>query len=238
MATTTASSQTPAAIFHRPVRRVATKRRGAMRKVAITRRESQLLPVWLVLPLIVGYVSLAFGEEPPPQSPDLKKRAIALGRAGSLVGFDVPRDGEDRPDLDGWGILGRVDLHPGERGWGVQLGYALKDGGTGSGGEISLAQTGLHAYYAWEGEVEDGLRLRFYPKIGLSRADFEETVPLTGTFSDSAIGPSLGLGVEWGGRSWGVLFDVGWTFVDIELIPGQKESLNVSAGFIGLAYCF
>jgi len=103
---------------------------------------------------------------------------------------------------------------------------------------MSLAQAGLHAYYAWEGELGDSLWLRFYPKFGVSRTDFEETVPLTGTFSDDAIGPSFGFAVEWGSPSWRLVFDAGWTFVDVELIPGQKESLNVSAGFFGLAYCF
>jgi hypothetical protein len=44
--------------------------------------------------------------------------------------------------------------------------------------------------------------------------------------------------VEWGGPRLGVVFDVGWTFVDIELIPGQEESLTVGAGFIGLVYTF
>src|SRR5262245_5409390 len=99
--------------------------------------------------LIAGCVSLALAEEPPSGS-DLKKRAVALGRGGSIVGFDVPRDGDNRPDVDGWAALGRVDLHDADRGWGVQLGYAVKDGGTGSAGEISLAQADLHLYYAWE----------------------------------------------------------------------------------------
>jgi hypothetical protein len=34
------------------------------------------------------------------------------------------------------------------------------------------------------------------------------------------------------------VFDASWTFVDVELIPGQKEGFNLSAGFIGLGYCF
>jgi len=191
----------------------------------------------LISALIAGYVSLALGNE-PAQPPALKKRGVAFGYAGSIVGVDVPRNGDNRLEPGGLGVLGRFDLHQGWRGWGLQLGYSLKDDGTGSGGEISLAQAGLHAYYAWEGYVEDSMRLRFYAKGGVSRTDFEETVPLTGTFSDDAIGPSFGLGVEWGGPRWGVAFDVGWTFVDVELIPGQEESLDVSAGFFGLTYCF
>jgi len=202
-----------------------------MKAMLTARREPQRL----VLALILGYVSLATAEEPAPP-PDLKKRAIAIGRFGSTVDFDVPRDGNDQPDIDGWGFFGRADLHRGERGWGLQLSYARKQ--TGSGREISLAQADLHAYYAWECEVEDGLRLRFYPKIGVSRAAFEETVPLGGTFSDDVIGPSLGLGLEWGARRWGIVFDVGTSFVDVELIPGQKERVTVGEGFIGLAYCF
>jgi len=195
----------------------------------------------LVIALIAGYVSLALGDEPAQplaQPPALKKRAVALGWAGSTVGVDVPRDGDKKPDPGGWGVLGRVDLHRDYRGWGLQLAYSYMEERIGSGGELSLAQAGLHAYYAWEGEEENSLRLRVYSKVGVSRTDFEETVPLTGTFSDDAIGPSFGGGVEWGGRRWGFVFDVGWTFVDVELIPGQEESLNVSAGFFGLAYCF
>lgn len=194
---------------------------------------------WLVIALISGYVSLALGDDPAPLPP-LKKRAVALGYAGSIVGVDIPRNGDDRPNIGGLGVLGRVDLHRADRGWGLQLGYASKDGGTGSGGEISLDQAGLYAYYAWEGasgDSADSLRLRFYPKVGMSRTGFEETVPLTGTFSDAAFGPSFGLGVEWGAPRWGVVFDASWTFVDVELIPGQKESVNVSAGSLGLVYC-
>jgi hypothetical protein len=200
----------------------------------------------LVIALIAGYVSLALGEE-SAQPPAPKKRAVALGYAGSTLGVDVPRDADNRLEPGGFGVLGRVDLHMDYRrfdlhrtyrGWGLQLGYALTKDRIGSGGEISLAQAGLHAYYAWEGEVKDSVWFRFYPKVGVSRTDFEETVPLTGTFSDDAIGPSFGFGVEWGGPRWRLVFDVGWTFVDVELIPGQEESLNVSAGFVGLAYCF
>jgi hypothetical protein len=188
----------------------------------------------LVIALIAGYVSLALGEE-PAQPPARKKRAVALGYAGSTVSFDVPRDGDSKLDPGGLGVLGRVDLH---QGWGLQLGYSLKEDQIGSGGEISLAQAGLHAYYAWEGDVGDSIWMRFYPKIGVSRTDFEETVPVTGTFSDAAIGPSFGFALEWGGPRWRLVFDVGWTFVDVELIPGEEESLNLSAGLFGLAYCF
>ena len=197
----------------------------------------------LFIAVIVGYVSLALADEPAPQAqpPPLKKHAVALGYGGSIVGFDVPRNGETRLNPSGLAVLGRIDLHREDHGWGVQLGYAAKDEGTGSGGEIALDQAGVYAYYAWEGLMDDSadsMRLRLYPKVGVSRTDFEETVPLTGTFSDAAFGPSVGLGVEWGTLRWGVVFDVSWTFVDVELIPGQDESLNVSAGFIGLAYCF
>jgi hypothetical protein len=200
----------------------------------------------LVIALIAGYVSLAFGDE-SARPPALKKRAVALGSAGSTLGVDVPRDGDDKLDPGGLGVLGRVDLHMDYRGfnlhrdyrgWGLQLGYALTEDRIGSGGKISLAQAGLHAYYAWEGELKDSVWLRLYPKVGVSRTDFEEKVPLTGTFSDGAIGPSFGFGVEWGSPRWRGVFDVGWTFVNVELIPGQEESFNVSAGLIGLAYCF
>src|SRR5262245_15231800 len=125
----------------------------------------------LVIALIAAYASLALGDEPAAQPPAPKKRAVALGYAGSTVGVDVPRDGDDRLDPGGWGVLGRIDLH---RGWGLQLGYALKDDQVGSGGELSLAQAGLYAYYAWEGELGDSVWLRFYPKVGVSRTDFEE----------------------------------------------------------------
>ena len=193
---------------------------------------------WLIAVLIAGTQSLALGDE-PAQPPALKKWSVAFGYAGSIVHFDVPRNGEYRLNLDGLGALGRFDLHRrGNWNWGIQLGYSAKDAGTGSGGKFSLAQTDLHAYYAWEHVMENSLRVRFYPKVGVSRTDFEETVPSTGTFSDAAFGPSFGLGVEWGQLRWGLLFDVHWTFVDAELIPGQKESLGVSAGFIGLAFCF
>jgi hypothetical protein len=193
----------------------------------------------LAIVLIAGYVSRALADEPAQPPPPLMKRAVAVGYAGSIIGFDVPRNGDDRVDISGLGVLGRWDLHPDYRGWGVQLGYAVKDASIGPGGELSLDQAAAHAYYAWEGGGEDdSLRLRFYLKAGVSRTAFEETNPSTGTSSDDAFGPSLGLGVEWGARRWGVVFDVGWTFVDVELIPAQKESLTVSAGFIGLAYCF
>ena len=195
----------------------------------------------LVIALVTGYMSLALADEPTqpahPPPPPFKKRAVALGFGGSYVGVDVARDGEDRFDIDGLGVLGRIDLHEDYRGWGLQLGYASKDGGAGSG-EMSLDQTGAYAYYAWEGYLEEDLRARLHLKVGVSRTGFEETVPLTGTFSEAAFGPSFGLGVEWGALRWGVVFDVSWTFVDVELIPGQKESFNVSAGFIGLEYCF
>ena len=196
----------------------------------------------LVIALIAGYVSLTLAGEPTqpaqPPPPPFKKRALALGYAGSIVGVDVPRNGDDRLNIEGLGVLGRIDLHEGHRGWGLQVGYASKDGGTGSGGKMSLDQAGAYAYYAWEGYATEDFRVRLYPKVGVSRTGFEERVPLTGTFSEAAFGPSFGLGVEWGGPRWGLVFDASWTFVDVELIPGQKESFNVSAGFIGLGYCF
>jgi len=182
-------------------------------------------PIWVAL--VAGYVSLALGDEPA--------RAVAFGYAGSIVHLDVLRNGDSEVEPGGLGVLGRIDVHGA---WGLQLGYSRKDDGTGGGGEIFLAQSGLYGYYAWEGQVSDTDRLRFYPKVGVAYTDFEETVPMTGTFSDGAIGPSVGFGVEWGGTRWGAVFDVGWTFVDVELSPGQEESLTVSAGFIGLIYCF
>jgi len=129
--------------------------------------------------LVAGYVSLALGDE-PAQLPPLKKRAVALGYSGSIVHLDVLRNGDSELEPSGLGVLGRVDVHGG---WGLQFGYSRKDDGIGGGGEIFLAQSGLYAYYAWEGRWSDTERIRFYPKAGVAYMDFEETVPMTGTLS-------------------------------------------------------
>jgi hypothetical protein len=77
----------------------------------------------LLIALLAGYVTLALGDEPAqPAAP--KKRAVAFGYAGSTVGVDVPRAGDDSLTPGGLGALGRFDLHGG---WGLQLGYSRKD---------------------------------------------------------------------------------------------------------------
>jgi opacity protein-like surface antigen len=189
----------------------------------------------ILVALIAGCASLALADEPAQSPPPIpKKRAVALGYAGTGVGVDVPRAGDSSLTPSGLGILGRIDLH---KHWGLQFGYADKDTGLGTGGELTLGQAGVHWHYFWEG-LDESLRLRFYTKAGVSWTNFKESDPSTGTFSDDAIGPSVGLGVEWGGPTLGAVFDVDWTFVDVELAAGQKESLTVGAGFIGLVYCF
>ena len=64
----------------------------------------------------------------------------------------------------------------------------------------------------------------------------EEQIPLTGTFSDQALGPAIGVGLEWGPPRYAFFVDFGVTFVDIELIPGDKESFTVGNSITGFTY--
>ena len=103
-----------------------------------------------------------------------------------------------------------------------------------TGEEISLDLIGGHAYVTWL----ETKHSHWYAKMGLSWVDFEDEIPMTGTFSDEAIGPSIGLGVDWGSPRYAFFFDWDLTFFDLEVLPGEKESIHIGATIVGFIFKF
>jgi len=173
------------------------------------------------------------GADGAGQAGETKKFSLGGGYAGSTVDVDTARDGSDSVTLSGWGVRGRVALN---QRWGLQFRYLSDDDDFSSGGRLSLDQVGVQAYYKWL-ETEQK-HFHTYVKFGLARTDFEERIPLTGTFSDDALGPAVGIGLEWGPPRFAFFVDFGLAFVDIELIPGDEESFMVGNSITGFTYRF
>jgi len=158
---------------------------------------------------------------------------IGIGRSGSTMTVDVPRD--DRTDITfgGWGVFGRVGLV--ER-WGLQFAYhTLEDNESFSTGEeFSFDEVTADAYWVWL-ETEYS---QWHLKFGLAWVDARSKTPSTGIVTDQALGPCVGTGVRWGSPRYALFFDFGLTFVDLELTPGVEESLLVGNTIIGFIYNF
>ena len=179
--------------------------------------------------------SVAEKDEPavPPSPWAERKYAVAIGYSGSTVEVDVPRAGTTDITFNGWGVVGRIGLN--ER-WGLQFGYRSMndDENLNTGEDISLDLITAHAYWAWL-ETKNS---RWHVKFGLTWMDFESKIPFLGTFTDQALGPSIGTGLEWGTPKYAFFVDFGVTFADIELIPGVEESFLVGNTITGFIYKF
>jgi hypothetical protein len=173
-------------------------------------------------------------EQAAPLSPwDERRFAVVVGYSGSTVDVDVERDGRDRITFDGWGVSGRVAL---SKRWGLQFGYRNMDDNEDldSGEELSLDMLVVDSYFFWL-KTE---HTRWHVKAGLTWTAFDSKIPSLGTFSDQALGPSIGTGFEWGSPRYALFVDFGVTFVDIELIPGEEESLVVGNTITGFSFKF
>jgi hypothetical protein len=159
--------------------------------------------------------------------------AVGVGWSGSTINVDVPRAGVKEFTADGWGLAGRIGL---SKRWGLEFSYrTLRDDmNFATGEEISLDLIGGHAYVTWL----ETKHSHWYAKMGLSWVDFEDEIPMAGTFSDEAIGPSIGLGVDWGSPRYAFFIDWDLTFVDLEVLPGEKESIYIGATIVGFIFKF
>jgi hypothetical protein len=184
------------------------------------------------LTLIVILVALsvtsavAQSEEPTQQKGTF---AVGGGFSGSTTETDVPRDGSERFVSHGWGLVFRAGL---SKRWGIALSYRdTEDRENYSSGEaIETQLVGGHAYFTWL----ETKHSHWYAKAGLTWADFRSSIPGGGSNSDAALGPSIGLGVDWGTRRVAFFFDWDVTLVDVELIPGREESFITGATIIGV----
>jgi hypothetical protein len=77
-----------------------------------------------------------------------------------------------------------------------------------------------------------------YATLGLSRMDFEERIPLTGTFSDRAFGAAVGVGLEYGPPRYAFFVDFNATFVDVRLSAGVTETWTIVSTISGFAFRF
>ncbi len=179
--------------------------------------------------------SVAEKDEPvvTPSPWAARKYAVGIGYSGSTVDTDVPRGVQEEITFDGWSVFGRIGLS--DR-WGLQFGYrSMKDDENFDPREdISLDMVGVHAYWVWA-ETEYS---RWHVKFGLAWMDFESKIPSVNTFTDHALGPSIGTGFEWGTPRLALFIDFGLTFADIELVPGAEESFLVGNTISGLIYKF
>ena len=159
--------------------------------------------------------------------------AVGVGWSGATINVDVPRAGEDKFTADGWGLVGRIGL---SKRWGLEGSYRTvqDDEDFATGEEISIDLIGGHAYVIWL----ETLHTQWYAKMGLSWVDFEDEIPMMGTLSDEAIGPSIGIGFDWGSPRYAFFVDWELTFVNIEVIPDDDESINVGATVIGFIFKF
>jgi hypothetical protein len=171
------------------------------------------------------------GEAPSPWA--TRKYAVGVGYSGSTVEADVERDGDDQIVFGGWSIFGRAGLT--ER-WGIQFGYrSMEDAESySSGEEITLDLVGAHAYWIWL----ETKHSRWHAKFGLTWMEFESKTPTVTRVSDLGVTPSIGTGFEWGSPKYAFFVDFGVTVVDIELIPGNEESLLVGNTITGFIYKF
>jgi hypothetical protein len=184
------------------------------------------------LTLIVILVALsvtsavAQSEEPTQQKGTF---AVGGGFSGSTTETDVPRDGSERFVSHGWGLVFRAGL---SKRWGIALSYRDTEDGENywSGEAIETQLVGGHAYFTWL----ETKHSHWYAKAGLTWADFQSSIPGGGSNSDAALGPSIGLGVDWGTRRVAFFFDWDVTLVDVELIPGREESFITGATIIGV----
>ena len=183
--------------------------------------------------VLILLLATAAAAEDVSQPPETKRYSVGIGYAGSTIDVDTSRDGDKQVILDGWGVRGRMEL---KKRWALQFRYLSAEEGFSSGGKLSLDQFDVQANFKWyESEKK---YFHMYAKFGLAWTDFEERIPLTGTFSDQALGPAVGIGLEWGPPRYAFFVDFGVTFVNVELIPGDSESLTVGNTITGFTYRF
>ena len=94
----------------------------------------------------------------------------------------------------------------------------------------------MHPYFIW---LESEKRyFHLYAKFGVAWTGFDEETPSGESFSDNVVGPSIGLGLEWGPPRWAFMVDFGITFVDIKLAPGQEERITSGTTLTGFVFRF
>jgi len=160
------------------------------------------------------------------------RHGIGLAYSGSTVSFDVDRGDSGDPTFSGIGVFGKFGIT--ER-WAVFASYRDLDGTDLDPGEdVSFTLADVHAAFTFAVT----LRSRWHVKAGIASLDFDSKRPIEGSTSDSAISPSIGLGFEWGGRRVRLFVDFGVSFPEVELIPGESESLVVGNTNTGLIFKF
>ena len=167
------------------------------------------------------------------QTPKTKRYSVGIGYAGTAIDVDFKRAGDDLLTLGGWGLRARgVVKGP----WALQVRYLSDDGDYRGGGKIFLDQLDLQASFKLL--ESDRKYFQVYATLGLSRLDFEERIPLTGTFSDRAFGAAVGVGLEYGPPRYALFVDFSATFVDVRLSPGVTETWTIVNTIGGFAFRF
>ncbi len=162
-----------------------------------------------------------------------KKYSVGVGYAGTAINVDFPRGGDDLLTLNGWGLRGRMAM----KGlWALQVRYLSDEEDFGGGGKFLLEQLDLQASFKLL--ESDRKYFHVYATLGLSRMDFEERIPLTGTFSDRAFGAAVGVGLEYGPPRYALFIDFNATFVDVRLSPGLTETWTVGSTISGFTFRF
>ena len=190
----------------------------------------RLIPILVLAISVAATAALA---DDAPQSPKTRKYSLGIGYAGSTIKVDIPRDGNDLVILHGWGVRGCMQM----KGlWGLQFRYLSGEQDFSGGGKLSLDELDVQANFKLL--ESDRQYFHLYATLGVTRLDFEESIPLAGIFSDRAFGASVGLGLEYGPPSYALFVDFSATFVDLRLIPGRKESWTIGNVITGLTYRF
>lgn len=175
----------------------------------------------------------ARAEDLPAPPPEPKRFSIGAGYAGSMIEADVARDGNKTVASRGPGFRGRADV----KGlWSLQFRYVSAETDYDSGGRLTLEQFNAHFGF----RVHESARRRFRVDgcLGLTWVDLTERIPSAGLFTDRELGPSVGVGFEYGSPSWALFVDFAATFVDIQLSPGVRETLTAGNAIAGAAYRF
>ena len=168
-----------------------------------------------------------------PRTPEPKRYSVGIGYAGTAIDVDFKRDGDDLLTLDGWGLRGCVGM---KGPWALQVRYLSVDEDFRGGGQLLLDQLDLQANFKLL--KSDRKYFHVYATLGLSRMDFEERAPLTGTFSDRAFGAAVGVGLEYGPPRYAFFADFGATFVDVRLSRGAVETWTIVNTVSGFAFRF
>ncbi len=172
-------------------------------------------------------------DDPPPPPPEPKRFSIGAGYAGSAIEADVARDGNKTVLLNGLGFRGRGDV----KGlWSVQFRYLNAETDYDTGGRLTLDQ--FNAHFGFRVYQSRRRYVRVDGCLGLTWVDLNEQIPMVGLFSDREIGPSVGIGLEYGPPHWAFFVDFAATFVDFQLAPGTKETLTTGNTITGFTYRF